>query len=60
MDVCTHYGLALESSPLRILIPSALIPDGLFAVMVPLSHFEGRLVASSDQQETVHANRILS
>jgi hypothetical protein len=37
-------------------MPPALVPDGLFAVMLPLSLFERRLVAPSDDQETVHAN----
>jgi hypothetical protein len=50
------FRLALKRSSLGILMPSALVPDGLFAVMPPLSLFERRLVASSDYQETVLTN----
>jgi hypothetical protein len=50
------FRLALESSSLGILMPFALVPDGLFAVMLQLSLFERRLVAPSDYPETVHAN----
>jgi hypothetical protein len=56
MDVRTHYGLALKSSPLGIFMPCALIPDGLFAVMLSLGLVERLLVGPRDRKETVHAN----
>lgn len=40
------------------LMPSAFVPDGLFAVVLSLRLFERPLLAAGDYQETVHANGI--
>lgn len=40
--------LTLERSSLRILMPSAFVPDGLFAVVLSLRLFERPLLAAGD------------